>query len=928
VLLAAQAAGPPADELLRRLEAAADDPARQVELGTRALERLAETPDAAIEQAVRFELGLAYLELRRLPEARAELARSADIARRAGDEPQLARSLANLATVLNFLGEFDEAIAVCHECMDLAARLQWASVYWKSANALGTVHDRRGEYAEAIDAYRRALHVLEQVEDREGTAVLLNNIAVAHLNLGDLDAALETLARSRVLHEALGDQVALAAATANLADAHHRRGAFEQARALHLEALALREAHATESDVALSLMRLGDACLELGEHDDALEKLERAAAIQRRLGLDPELASTLGLLARAYAALDRPVEALDAGSEGLEIADALRMKGARREVLRALAESHERAGDLDRALALERAATGLDREIWSIRTREQLAGLRADLQASEHRSQIESLRKDNALKDLALRHQRLARRMLLMALVLLLGVAALGWTRRLGRRRTGRRFGEQEDRFRLVTEATRDAIYDWDMAAGVTWRNRNYREVYGAVEGFTPAGRWWEDQVHADDRPRLVESLRAALDGDGDRWSDEYRLRRSDGTHADVVEHAFIVRDDAGDPIRMIGAVTDVTGRKRREQILHAVVEGTASAVGAEFFPALVRVTAGVLDARVVLVSTRVDGSPRQARTIAVWKDGRPLDNFEFDLGGTPCESVLQGCPEFLERGAGRRFPALAGVLGFEAEGYCGLPLHDSAGRVIGHLGIATDHPFESDPRETPLLRVFVGRAAAELNRQQAEQRQHLMMRELDHRVKNNLASIVALAEQAGGRCRSLEEFLPAFTGRVRSLAVAHEMLAQSRWEGAELGTLIRRVVQPYAHGHPERVSVDGPPVILPTNVAPAVCMVLHELATNAAKYGALAGESARLDISWSLDADGALCLRWVETGVPAVAPAPGRGFGTTLVEGLVIRQLRGQVDLAFEPDGLRCEARIPFANDREPNDRPDPGNR
>jgi PAS domain S-box-containing protein len=215
-----------------------------------------------------------------------------------------------------------------------------------------------------------------------------------------------------------------------------------------------------------------------------------------------------------------------------------------------------------------------------------------------------------------------------------------------------------------------------------------------------------------------------------------------------------------------------------------------------------------------------------------------------------------------------------------------------------------------------------------------AHDRQEQMIQELDHRVKNTLAKVLAIAEQTIAGSGSLEEFSPAFAGRIRAIAVAHEMLAQTRWEGAELREAVMRIVEPYRRGAPDRFSISGPQLVLPTALAPAVCMILHELVTNAAKHGALSVPSGRVTIEWSTPAMGPGArqarLRWIERGGPPVTASDRRGFGIEFIERMTAHQLHGQARIAFETAGLTCELsfaieRAATLETREPG-APEPG--
>jgi PAS domain S-box-containing protein len=211
--------------------------------------------------------------------------------------------------------------------------------------------------------------------------------------------------------------------------------------------------------------------------------------------------------------------------------------------------------------------------------------------------------------------------------------------------------------------------------------------------------------------------------------------------------------------------------------------------------------------------------------------------------------------------------------------------------------------------------------------RRRAERRQATMMAELDHRVKNNLAAVLSLAEQSARGAASVEAFVSTLIGRIRAMARMHSALAGGRWEGAALRQLVRQSLEAYMlHGDGDgeregRIVARGPEVWIPARAVSPLAMALHELATNAAKYGALRAPIGRVDIAWTVEegADGSgprLSLLWTESGGPRVAAPVKAGFGTQLIRGGIAYELRGNVVLEFPPEGARCRIELPLAED------------
>lgn len=218
-----------------------------------------------------------------------------------------------------------------------------------------------------------------------------------------------------------------------------------------------------------------------------------------------------------------------------------------------------------------------------------------------------------------------------------------------------------------------------------------------------------------------------------------------------------------------------------------------------------------------------------------------------------------------------------------------------------------------------------------------AEERQALLVAELNHRVKNTLAVVQALAEQthratgggAGGQAPSPEEptgnagerrrFHADFQSRLLALSRAHDLLTRKGWRATSLAELAHVALAPFqgAGAGPPRIEAAGPPVLLAPEPAVALAMALHELATNAAKHGALSRPAGRASLSWAATPDGAfLELAWTESGGPSVPGRPTRhGFGLRLLERALARQLGGQASVDYPPSGLAYRLRVPFGD-------------
>ena len=197
--------------------------------------------------------------------------------------------------------------------------------------------------------------------------------------------------------------------------------------------------------------------------------------------------------------------------------------------------------------------------------------------------------------------------------------------------------------------------------------------------------------------------------------------------------------------------------------------------------------------------------------------------------------------------------------------------------------------------------------------RKQWEQQQRLLLRELNHRVKNTLAVVQAIAHQTLRSAKTTKDFVQGFEGRVAALGSAHDLLVQSDWKGADLASLVREQLKPYISDDPSRAQIEGPPVVLPPSLASPFSFVIYELATNAAKYGAWSAPAGTVSLKWSLaQRKEATVLKfvWTESGGPRVKPPTGKGFGSVLIE-QEVPQARVQRD--YKPSGVVCTIEVPL---------------
>ena len=198
--------------------------------------------------------------------------------------------------------------------------------------------------------------------------------------------------------------------------------------------------------------------------------------------------------------------------------------------------------------------------------------------------------------------------------------------------------------------------------------------------------------------------------------------------------------------------------------------------------------------------------------------------------------------------------------------------------------------------------------------RKEAEERQVLLAREVDHRARNALAIIQSIIRLT--RAKSVDEYVATVEGRIKALALAHTLLSDSRWHGADLGTLVAEEFAPYRSGN--KVELKGPNVSLSPATAQGIALALHELATNAAKHGALSSLKGRVGLTWQLQSD-MLTLHWVENGGPPIKTPSARSFGLKVIKASIEQQLGGKTAFDWNPKGLRCDLSIALRDVKEP---------
>ncbi|MDB5430346.1 MAG: sensor histidine kinase [Caulobacter sp.] len=453
---------------------------------------------------------------------------------------------------------------------------------------------------------------------------------------------------------------------------------------------------------------------------------------------------------------------------------------------------------------------------------------------------------------------------------------------------------DQAVRLDLALAAAGLGDWSWEAATDLVTFSARAAAIFGLPAG--PVLTWSAilPMINALDRDAAAGAVMGALEARGG-YQVEYRVRPPGRDSEIWVQSSGQVQCDAdGAPTGIIGVVSDITAAKAREaRVRESEARFRLMADGA---PAPVWVTTA--EGPVEFVNRafcEYAGLAREDLLGNAWLGMvHPDDIPGFAAARAAARAQAVPQPYTVEarfrnaRGEWRWMSAIS------------RPRFDEAGVFQGYVGIAMDM---TDIRA-------------------AEARQQLMINELNHRVKNTLATVQSLAEQTARLAPTKEEFKDKFLARLMALNAAHNRLTQSSWDWTSLAELAGD--QLALHGAGARLTASGPPLRLPPRAALSISLALHELATNAVKYGALQGETGRVSLTWSVrpgeggeSGDPIIDLEWREDGGPSVVAPTSKGFGSRLLETLG-RNLGGQARLDYRPQGLRWTASFPRTESAE----------
>ena len=311
-------------------------------------------------------------------------------------------------------------------------------------------------------------------------------------------------------------------------------------------------------------------------------------------------------------------------------------------------------------------------------------------------------------------------------------------------------------------------------------------------------------------------------------------------------------------------------------------------------------------------------GSLRLVATLGFDRDFEQCFKFVEAGGFTTCAVAFESRQRVIveDLAADIHFARFAEVAApYGIRGAQSTPLLDRSGSVIAMLTTYSQRPFRPSYREFQLMELYLEVVARRIERKRHEEHQEMLLNELNHRVKNTLAMVQSFAVQSLRDAGSAAQGRKALEGRLVSLARAHDVLTREAWELADVSDVVASALSPYFAEIPNhRLHTSGPKLLLKPKAALAFAMVLHELATNAVKYGALSKESGKIGIDWQVTSTlQQVVFRWTERGGPRVKPPERRGFGSRLIEQGIKHDMAGHVRLDFQSAGLTCEIQVPL---------------
>ena len=440
---------------------------------------------------------------------------------------------------------------------------------------------------------------------------------------------------------------------------------------------------------------------------------------------------------------------------------------------------------------------------------------------------------------------------------------------------------ESEERLRAIFAQSAAGIALGDLSGKLISVNDHFCQIVGRPRDEL-IGIRMQDITFADDLPENQRLLTHMVET-GESFEIEKRYVRGDGSLVWVSNSVSAIRDDKGNMSQAVAISVDIGERRHAQEIERHLASMIASSNDA--------ILAIDLDMKITSWNAAAEKlygySEEEAggQTVLMLVPDERRDEEPTILTKIKAGKIVEPYETQRRRKDGRLVEVLLSVS----------PICDTNGNVIGASKTAQDITARKD----------------------AERLRSILVNELHHRVKNILATVTAIARQTIGRDKENHEDVEAFTSRLASLSRAQDLLVHADWQHADLKAVMQQALSPYPV---EAFQIGGPSVALPPRAVVSLSLALHELATNAAKYGALSVPGGQVSISWQLEpfADKRLRIVWEERGGPEVAPPQRRGFGSTLIERLLSAELKGETKFVYEKSGVICVIEAELSKDAD----------
>jgi PAS domain S-box-containing protein len=482
---------------------------------------------------------------------------------------------------------------------------------------------------------------------------------------------------------------------------------------------------------------------------------------------------------------------------------------------------------------------------------------------------------------------------------------------------------EGEERLQVAQDIAGLGVWDWDHRSGrIAWSPQMFRVTGLAVDRDADLLGAWLGVLYPEDRDRMERDV-VNLPRTLEPLTAEYRIVKPDGSLRWLLMRAQSLPDGTGQPLRTVIVNLDITPSKESEARERFLL-GLSDRIGALVHPReILTVVTEALGCH--LGASRVgygetDSATMALRVLADWHAQAVPDQaggrHVVPFGSALCAELKEGRTVIVEDALSDPRTE-GGREAYEAAGErasLSVPLLEE-GQVQAVLYLHSATPRHWSACEVELCRDVAERTWAAFERARANARQRLLVNELNHRVKNTLATVQSIAAQSF-RAGPTEAARDAFEARLFALSKTHDVLTRENWEGANLYDIVDEALAPYRKDPVERFRIDGHPLQLPPRMALSLAMAIHELSTNAAKYGAFSSDAGQVVVHWKVAEAGkerSLTLQWREEGGPMVRPPARKGFGSRLIERSLTRELAGKADLDYRPDGLVCTLYLPL---------------